>query len=263
MSVRGPAIAGLLGLVALASLAPAVAEAKLTKPERRAVDIRTVTGSSTSTAALVEIRFAGNLEDSLGRGALRKAHVTVALTTASGQATVITERGTDRRPRRSRTGTAGSFQMVRDEAGLLLLVEGLTEPVRQATVSTGTGAAAAADEVPSDQVIVPIGGLDFQQALNAERERVAKEIERTERQIENYEGTIKVVREEMERWHERWMEAEGAAERAHARERFEFEKRLLQKLIDEQGERRKDLGALRRWQEIIGQVKIIVILPLN
>src|SRR5687768_8173607 len=94
----------LLGLVALASLAPATAEGKLSKPERRAVDISSVDGASTSSAMLAEISFAGKLGDALGRGALRKAQVRVELLTASGQATVITEGGAPRRPRQSRTG---------------------------------------------------------------------------------------------------------------------------------------------------------------
>jgi hypothetical protein len=70
-------LGGLLGLVLLASLMPATAEGKLTKPERRAVDISGVTGASTSSAMLAEVSFAGRIGEALGRGALRRAQVKV------------------------------------------------------------------------------------------------------------------------------------------------------------------------------------------
>ncbi len=256
-------LGGLLGLVVLASLMPATAEGKLTGPERRALDISGVTGASTSSAMLAEIRFAGNVEERLGRGALRKAQVKVELMTASGQTTVITDRGTDRRPRRSRTGTVGSFQMLRDEGSILLLVEGLTEPVRQATVSTSTGAARAAqDGQPSDQVIVPIPGLEFQQAMKAERERVQREIERLEAHMRVLEQVKNETVDEVHDSQQQLNRAESREEAAKARKQLEFSKAALERLTDALGEIRMELKALRRWQEIIGKPQIIVIIPL-
>jgi hypothetical protein len=258
-------LGGLLGLVALASLMPATAEGKLSKPERRAVDIRSVTGASTSTAMLAEIRFAGNLGDVLGRGALRKAQVKVELLTASGQTTVITDRGAARRQRQSRSGTVGAFELIRGRRSLLLLAEGFSEPVRQVVVSTGTGAAISAQDqsVIFDRSSTEIQWINFEEARRLERERIHKEIGETQFQIQIYEDSLEDLVKRVDRYQERLNEAENAAESKQALEDLNYAKDVLQRVTDQLRELRMKLSVLRRWLEIVNGIKIIVVIPLS
>jgi hypothetical protein len=257
-------LGGLLGLVLLASLMPATAEGKLTKPERRAVDISGVTGASTSSAMLAEVSFAGRIGEALGRGALRRAQVKVEALTASGQTTVITERGAARRSRHSRTGTAGAIEVVRGERSLLLLVEGLSEPIRQMTVSTGTGAAGAArDGVVFDQVSAPIRVLDYQEAIDHERQRVEREIEFLEGRLEELEANAEDAMDELHKAEQRRRHSDSRVERERARKKAEELKSYLERNTARRTARRLELRALRRWHDILSQIRIIVILPLS
>ncbi len=51
-----------LALAAVAAAAPASAKGALTKAERRAVDVVSIDGASTGTAALAEIGFRGRID---------------------------------------------------------------------------------------------------------------------------------------------------------------------------------------------------------
>ena len=256
-------LAGLIGLGALASLDPAAAEGKLTKPERRAVDISSVSGASTSSAVLAEISFAGKLGDALGRGGLRRAQVKVELLTASGPAAVITEGGVPRRPRQGRTGTVGAVQVVREARGLTILAEGLPAAIRRVVVSTGTGAAVAAREVVFDQADVPIRVLDYQGAIDLERQRVQDEIASTERELERWEEEAERYIEKLDKAQRRVNQAETQKEFSDARADVMYWKGLLESATRKRQELRMKLRQLRRWHEILGQIRIIVILPLS
>jgi hypothetical protein len=122
-----------LVLVAFAA-APSAAPA-LTGAERKAANAKAVEGASTAKAAYVEIRFAGDIEATLGRGGLRNANVKIKLMPTSGRATVITESGPSDEPEKRRRGTKGVSEIVRSARTMYVLVKGLPTPARKAIVT--------------------------------------------------------------------------------------------------------------------------------
>lgn len=127
----------LLALVGvLMALAPSSALA-LNKAERKAVDIKKVDGASTATAAYVEIKFRGEIEELLGTRGLRRARLKVKFVPAGdGKATTITESGPTAEPEKLRRGTKGFSKVQRAGRRIAVVVRGLPAVAGKVVVTT-------------------------------------------------------------------------------------------------------------------------------
>ena len=124
----------LLGLVL--AVAPSTALA-LTKAEKKAVDIKSVKGASTATAAFVDIRFKQDLEDLLGTRGLRNATLKVKFVPAAGgKATKITETGPSDDAETLRRGTKGPADVVRAGRTFTVVVSKLPAVAGKVVVTT-------------------------------------------------------------------------------------------------------------------------------
>jgi hypothetical protein len=95
-----------------------------------------IRGSSTGTAALADIRFAGPITELLGTKGLRDARVKIRFVPASGRATTIIESGPTDEPTKRRKGSKGFSEVVRDGRTLLVLVKDLPAPADRIVVTT-------------------------------------------------------------------------------------------------------------------------------
>jgi hypothetical protein len=158
--------------LALVNASPAMA---LTKPERKAVDVKKIEGSSGPNATLVEIRFKGDVAEELGTGGLKKARTTVELRPAAGPTTTITDRKSSNKPKEKRTGTKGPFNVVRNEKATTILVEQLPGPIEEVEVVT-SGPAGSRAEIRGvsietfDKLVSKLGSLDSPADIRGEIE---------------------------------------------------------------------------------------------
>ena len=184
-----------VGVVLAVGPSPVMA---LTKPERKAVDIKRVDARSEATATFVEIKFKGEVADELGRAGLKKARVTTELVPASGPTTTITDRKSSEKPKEQRKGTSGPFDVVREGNEASILVEELPGPIVDVTVtSSGPGGdtrGAKAGEF--DQLEANAKHLETVEDIEEELFDVDDVIDELEFQIS--EGVGKTERERLE-----------------------------------------------------------------
>jgi hypothetical protein len=128
-------LASFLVLAAVAACAPGSALA-LTKPERKAVTVKSIDGASTATSAFVEITFKGQFEELFGTKGLRKGSVKVQFVPASGKKTKIIETGPADEPERLRRGTKGFSASVRAGRTFSVLVRGIKATAGRVVVKT-------------------------------------------------------------------------------------------------------------------------------
>jgi hypothetical protein len=204
-------LAGVPILLALLALTVAASPAAaLTKPERKAVDVKKVEATAGPNATLVEIRFKGDIAEELGTGGLKKALATVELRSATGPTTTITDRKSSKKPKEKRTGTSGPFNVVRNEKASTVLVEQLPGPIEEVEVTTsgpaGKGSRSESRGVSIqtfDNLVSNVGSLDSPADIRAEIDDAEDRIDELEQdgsgdpedreEIETLEGWVKYL----------------------------------------------------------------------
>jgi hypothetical protein len=156
-----------LGLLLAAVPSTAVA---LTKPQKKAVDIKSAKGASTANAAFVEIRFRGDTEALLGTRGLRNTKLKVKFVPAGGgKATKVTETGAGEDAKTSRRGTKGPVDVIRAGKTFAVVVRKLPSVAGKVVVTTsGPG--------KLDKLSKKLRPLTTEGALEAEAERRDKQI---------------------------------------------------------------------------------------
>ena len=233
------------------------AERPLTRAERKAVDVARIGGASTESAAHVRIRFAGDIQERLGRGALKDARVTIELRPASGRPTVITEGGSSSRSEERRRGTRGEFDVVRDGRTILVLVEDLRAPARRVVVSTSSpGASASGEVMPPDEFDRLLDGLptlEEEGDLKEERAEVRDEVNADEDALDNAEREADRTIGRINRAEQELRQAQTGAAAREARRELERQKKKLEELTELRRTLRARVKLLRRWLAVLSQ----------
>ncbi len=97
----------------------------LTKRERRALDIVSVTAIPTPAGAVAEVDLRGNFARTFGRGHLKRGVIALEFAGTGGKATVVTERLVHGRAVHRRSGSRGSAEVAGGGNAMFFAVAGL------------------------------------------------------------------------------------------------------------------------------------------
>lgn len=116
------------------------------------MDAKLINSVTIGTAAFVEVRFAGNIAERLGKKGLRDASVTIRFKPGTGKATTITESGPTDEPTTRRRGSRGFSATVREGRRLFVLVKSLPAPAAKVFVRTSDPPKKKLDTLRDEQV---------------------------------------------------------------------------------------------------------------
>jgi hypothetical protein len=232
----------------------------LTRAERNAVDIKRVDAKSTDSAALVELYFKGRIADKLGTGELRRARVRIELVPATGARTVITDRGTSRRPREGRRGTPGRFDVIRNGRRMLLLVERLPRAVERVVVTTSgparEGRLARGDPLQDvfDELAREAFHIDTPADAERELRTIESELEDHEVALERLDARAEQTIEELHQAQQELNRAETGADSRAALMKIKRLKDHLRDLTYSRTAVRGEIKLRRRWRVALRKV---------
>jgi hypothetical protein len=231
----------------------------LTKPEKKAVDIRGAEGASAGTATLLEIRFKGDLAARLGVGGLKRARLAVELVPESGPTTVITDRRSSDKPKESRSGSKGRFDVVRDGRRTLLLVEALPAPTDRVVITTSGPDGPASrglrgDHGQFDQFGPPLPKLDTETQLKNELFRTEQTVKSNDARLDQLDKRADKTIDRLHEAQRDLIEAKSGARAREARETIEKQERILVHLNESRSALRAANKALERWIKHLKQL---------
>lgn len=246
-----------LTAAAAALAVPGIASADpLTKPEKKAVDIKAADGASTDDAALVETSFKGNFGRLMGTAGLKKARISYEFLTADGASTTITDRGAGRRAKETRTGSTGKFEVVRDKRGAYVLVENLPDATTRVIIEVlapkGTGGGGAKPRaVTLEELGKELTRLDNRESIGFARERALDGLEDAREALERAEKQADKTIDQISDAQEALVNAKSGAAAKEAREDLVRLKEKLKTLNQVRKDARAEISVWERWLELI------------